>query len=142
MRPSCIKICIVSNDSYMSSLLKAYLGKDDSFFVYTTSYSKIFKNKDIYIVFDPSYENLYKFEHICGLKILISSNKSEVFLRRALDCGFTIFYDYAIPLSELDKVGLHFYIYQRGSCEVDYDEIVKIVTQNKYFKRRYGKIQI
>lgn len=126
----------------MPSLLKSYLGKDGSFFIYTTKFNKIFKNKDIYIVFDPSYADLYKFDSISGVKILISNNKSDAFLRRALTCGFTVFYDYSVQMSELEKVGLHFYIYQRGSCEVDYDEIVKIVTQNKYFKRRYGKIQI
>lgn len=126
----------------MSSLLKYFLCGDDSLFIYTTNFANLYQNKDVYIVLDPSYNELYKIKPLSGLKILISDNRSAVFLRRALECGFTIIYDYTVPISELEDVGLHFYIYQRGSCEVDYDEIVKIVTQNKYFKRRYGKIQI
>lgn len=142
MKPSCTKLCIVSNDAYMSSLLKHFLGGDDSLFVYTTNFDNLYPNKDVYIVLDPSYDELYKIQPLSGLKILISDTLSAVFLRRALECGFTIFYDSTVPISELEDVGLHFYIYQRGLCEVDYDEIVKIVTLNNYFKRRYGKIQI
>lgn len=142
MKPACIKVCIISNDSYMSSLLKNYLGRDDSLFIYTTNMANLYKNKDVYIVFNPSYDDLYKIQPLTGLKIMVSENKSDVYLRRALDCGFTVFYDHTVQLSELENIGLHFYIYQRGSCEVDYGEIVKIVTQNKNFKRRYGKIQI
>ena len=140
--PSCTKICIISNDFYLSSLLKQYLNTNTSYFVSTTNISNIFPNKDIYILFSSSYSDIYALKPHSGLKILISDHINEVFLRRALECGFTIFYDNSVNLKEFTQLGIHLCIYQRGSVDVDYDEIVKIVTQNKNFKRRYAKIQI
>lgn len=142
MLPSCTKVCIISEDTYFTTLLKEYLSSDPSLFVYTTTPDNIFPNKDVYIIFTNKYKDLFKLSKVKGLKILISESKKDVFLRRALDSEISIVYDTSVNLSELKKVGLHFYIYQRGSCDVDYDEIVKIVTRNNQFKRRYGKIQI
>lgn len=126
----------------MSSLLKEYLSKDDTLFIYTTNIQNVFPNKDIYIVITSDYEDLEVMKAYSGLKILISDVKAGIFIKKALECGFSVFYDFDVSLNELSRVGLHLYIYQIGSCDIDYDKIVKIVTQDKHFKRRYGKIQI
>lgn len=142
MKPACTKICIITEDHIFASLLKEYLSRDPSLFIYTTTPDNILPNKDVYLLFTNKYMDLFKIRAVNGLKILITDSKKDVFLRHSLDSNITMVYDDTVNLDELIKAGLHFYIYQRGSCDVDYDEIVKIVTRNKNFKRRYGKIQI
>lgn len=142
MIPNYVSICIVCDDKFYSSLLKDYLSIEESFFVYTSSFANIRKDKDIYIVITDKISDLDEFTNINALKVLISSNCTKNMIISALRAGVTVFYDHNLELNWLLDLGLHLYIYQRGTACIDIPNIVKVVTKSKYAEKRYGKIQI
>lgn len=135
-------IIIISNNELLSYLLSSTLNDVNNLFVTYSTFNNIKLNKDIYVLITDNYTDLEKIEHINGLKVLITNNFTDLFLYKALMCGITIIYDMSVNISELKKLGLHFYIYRRGSCYGDVSDIIKVVTKNSNFKRKYGKIQI
>lgn len=135
-------IIIISNNELLSYLLSSTLNDVNNLFVTYSTFNNIKLNKDIYVLITDNYTDLEKIEPISGLKVLITNNFTDLFLYKALMCGITIIYDMSVNISELKKLGLHFYIYRRGSCYDDVSDIIKVVTKNSNFKRKYGKIQI
>ena len=124
MKPACTKICIVSNDLFLASLMKDYMSKDESLFISTTNYNNIYKNKDIYVFLSPERENIIKLKDFSGLKVSVSSHYTPYLINKLLQVGITIFYDYSVDIKEYMNLGLHFYIYQRGPFDFDVTKIV------------------
>lgn len=133
---------IVCDDFVLSSLLCDVLNDVNNLFVTHNTFSSVGPSKDVYVLITDKFNDLERIKHINGLKVLITNNFTDLFLYKALMCGVTIIYDMSVNISELKKLGLHFYIYRRGTCYDDVSDIIKVVTKNSNFKRKYGKIQI
>lgn len=142
MVPNCVKICIVCDDTFYSSLLKDFLCKEDSFFIYTSTFDKIPSDKDAYIIVTDKLCDMDKVSNINALKVLITGNTTKNMIIMALRCGISMFYDHTIDLNSLFDIGLHLYIYKIDTSFIDIPYIVKVVTNSKHTERRYGKIQI
>lgn len=121
MKPCIVSICIVDNNTYFGRLLYKCLLKRNDFFVYASTFDKIPSDKDIYIFLTDDYGDMEQVPKLSGYKVAITESSNY---KPFLDKGVKTIYDTTINISELYKLGLHLYIYQR---DLHRDEITSLL---------------